>query len=92
MKLQARLGAYLLALHLPLFGCAALLLREWPAAFIAAEACLLASLALGWRLLRQALEPLGYTRRLRDLLQDQQYAHRLTPRQFHNTLPICERL
>jgi two-component system nitrogen regulation sensor histidine kinase NtrY len=79
MTLRTRFGAYLLVLHLPLFGCAALLLREWPAAFLAAEACLLASLAFGWRLLRRALEPLGYTRRLRDLLQDQQYAHRLAP-------------
>jgi two-component system nitrogen regulation sensor histidine kinase NtrY len=78
MRLQTRLGAYLLALHLPLFGCAAVLLlpaRPW--LFVGAEALLLASLALGWRLLRRALEPLAYTRRLHDLLQDQQYANRL---------------
>jgi two-component system nitrogen regulation sensor histidine kinase NtrY len=44
---------------------------------VGAELALLGTLALGWRLVRQALEPLGYTRRLRDLLQDQQYANRL---------------
>lgn len=77
MKLRTRLSAYLLALHLPLFGCAALLLPTQPLAFVGAELALLATLALGWTLVRQALEPLGYTRRLRDLLQDQQYAHRL---------------
>lgn len=79
MKLHARLGAYLLALHLPPFGCALLLLPGQPAWFVAAEGLLLASLALGWRWLREALEPLGYTRRLRDLLQDGQYASRLAP-------------
>jgi len=78
MKLGARINAYLLALHLPLFGCATLLLPDRPAGFVGAEVLLLASLALGWRLRRQALEPLGYTRRFRDLLQDQQYANRLS--------------
>jgi nitrogen fixation/metabolism regulation signal transduction histidine kinase len=77
MKLRTRLGAYLLLLHLPLFGCATLLLPQQPAGFVGAELALLATLALGWRLMRQALEPLGYTRRFRDLLQDQQYANRL---------------
>jgi two-component system nitrogen regulation sensor histidine kinase NtrY len=38
---------------------------------------LLLSMALGWWLVRRALEPLGYTRRFHDLLQDQQYAARL---------------
>ena len=77
MKLSTRLRAYLLLLHLPLFGCATLLLPQRPAGFVGAELALLATLALGWRLVRQALEPLGYTRRFRDLLQDQQYANRL---------------
>jgi len=77
MKLRTRLSFYLLALHLPLFGCATLLLPQQPLLFVGAELALLATLALGWHLVRQALEPLGYTRRLRDLLQDQQYANRL---------------
>jgi nitrogen fixation/metabolism regulation signal transduction histidine kinase len=77
MKLQARLAAYLAVLHLPLFGCAAMLLPKQPLWFVGAELLLLASLALGWRLVRRALEPLGYTHRFHDLLQDQQYAHRL---------------
>jgi nitrogen fixation/metabolism regulation signal transduction histidine kinase len=75
--MRTRLGTYVLALHLPLFGCAALLLPARPVWFVGAEALLLASLALGWRLVGQALEPLGYTRRFHDLLQDQQYANRL---------------
>jgi hypothetical protein len=77
MTLRRRLGAYLVALHLLLFGCAS------PAAVprqvrrccsSALELLLAASLALGWRLVRRALEPLGYTRRFHDLLQDQHYA------------------
>jgi two-component system nitrogen regulation sensor histidine kinase NtrY len=76
-KLGTKLGAYLLALHLPLFGCAILLLPARPVHFVAAELMLLASLALGWRLVRRALEPLAYTSRFHDLLQDQQYANRL---------------
>ena len=75
--LRPRLGAYVLALHLPLFGSATLLLPARPLWFVGAEVLVLASLALGWLLVRQALEPLGYTRRLHDLLQDQQYASRL---------------
>jgi nitrogen fixation/metabolism regulation signal transduction histidine kinase len=77
IKLGTKLGAYLLALHLPLFGCAILLLPARPLHFVAAELMLLASLALGWRLVRRALEPLAYTSRFHDLLQDQQYANRL---------------
>jgi nitrogen fixation/metabolism regulation signal transduction histidine kinase len=75
--MRLRLGTYVLALHLPLFGCAALLLPARPLWFVGAEALLFASLVLGWRLVRQALEPLGFTRRFHDLLQDQQYANRL---------------
>ncbi|WP_305823007.1 sensor histidine kinase [Massilia brevitalea] len=77
MTLRLRLGAYLLALHLLLFGAAAWLLIDRPVWFVAAEALLLGSLVLGFALLRRALEPLGYTRRFHDLLQDGHYANRL---------------
>ena len=77
MTLRLRLGAYLLALHLLLFGAAAWLLIGRPVWFVAAEALLLGSLVLGFALLRRALEPLGYTRRFHDLLQDGHYANRL---------------
>jgi nitrogen fixation/metabolism regulation signal transduction histidine kinase len=77
MSLRARFGAYLAGVHLVLFGAAAFLLLSTPIWFVAAEGLLLGSLALGFYLLRQALEPLGYTRRFHDLLQDQHYAHRL---------------
>ena len=77
MTLRLRLGGYLLGLHVLLFGAAAFLLIDRPLLFVGAEALLLASLAAGFALLRQALEPLGYTRRFHDLLQDQNYANRL---------------
>jgi nitrogen fixation/metabolism regulation signal transduction histidine kinase len=77
LKLQTRLAAYLAVLHLALGGCAILLLPDRPLLFVGAELLLAASMALGWRLIRRALEPLGYTRRFHDLLQDQQYAARL---------------
>jgi nitrogen fixation/metabolism regulation signal transduction histidine kinase len=77
-KLQNRLTAYLALLHLALAGCALLLLLPaQPLLFVGAELLLAASMALGWWLVRRALEPLGYTRRFHDLLQDQQYAARL---------------
>ena len=77
MSLRRRLGAYLVVLHVLLFAAAALLFKEQPLFFIAAETALLLSLGLGFALLRQALEPLGYTRRFHDLLQDQNYANQL---------------
>jgi nitrogen fixation/metabolism regulation signal transduction histidine kinase len=77
IRLQTRLTAYLALLHLALGGCAILLLPQRPILFVGAELLLVASMALGWWLVRRALEPLGYTRRFHDLLQDQQYASRL---------------
>jgi nitrogen fixation/metabolism regulation signal transduction histidine kinase len=79
LRLSGRLTAYLLGLHLLLFGCAAAMLLSRPAWFVGAELGLLLSLALGWHLVRRALEPLGYSRRFHDLLQDQDYANRLAP-------------
>ncbi len=78
MSMQWRLGAYLVAVHLALFALTVMLLRDHIALFIGAELLLLASLTLGFRLMRQALRPLEYTSRFRDLLQDQDYAARLT--------------
>jgi PAS domain-containing protein len=77
MTLRRQLGAYLAGLHLLLFVAAGFLLIEQPLLFVGAEALLLVSLAGGAVLLRRALEPLGYTRRFHDLLQDQNYANRL---------------
>ena len=79
MSLRARLVAYLAGLHLLLFALVAWQWHTQPLWFVSAEVLLLASLALGWFMIRHALEPLGYTRRFHDLLQDQQYANRLTP-------------
>ncbi|RZA33640.1 MAG: sensor histidine kinase [Lysobacteraceae bacterium] len=77
MTLRRQLGAYLTGLHLLMFVAAGFLLIEQPLWFVAAEALLLASLACGFVLVRRALEPLGYTRRFHDLLQDQNYGSRL---------------
>ncbi|TFW31537.1 sensor histidine kinase [Massilia horti] len=79
MSLRTRLSAYLVGLHTLLFVMAALLLIEQASLFVTVELLLMASLAGGFHLLKRALEPLGYTRRLHDLLQDQHYANRLAP-------------
>jgi len=77
MSLRQQLYAYLIAAHALFFALTVLLLRDRPALMLALEAALLLSLALGLRLVRRALEPLGYTRHFHDLLQDQHYAARL---------------
>lgn len=76
-QLRVHLFAYLAVLHAVLFVLVFLQLRQQPWLFIGPEAVLVASFALGVRLLRRAMEPLGYTQRLRELLQDQDYAARL---------------
>lgn len=76
-RLRGQLFAYLAALHLLLFVLVFMQLRQQPWLFLGLEAGLVASFLLGARLLRRALEPLGYTQRLRELLQDQDYAARL---------------
>lgn len=78
MRLSWRFGAYLLGVHLALFALTVLLLRHNVALFIGVELLLLASLALGFMLIRRALLPLAYTARFRDLLQDQDYAARMS--------------
>ncbi|MYM84694.1 sensor histidine kinase [Duganella sp. FT50W] len=77
MSLRWRLYAYLIAAHGLFLVSTVVLLRERPALMLALEAAVLLSLLLGVRLIRRALEPLGYTRHFHDLLQDQHYAARL---------------
>jgi len=77
MSLRHKLYGYLIASHVLFFALTVLLLREQAVLMLALEAALLLSLALGLRLVRRALEPLGYTRHFHDLLQDQHYAARL---------------
>lgn len=76
-RLHGQLYAYLALLYAVLFALAFLQLRDQPWAFLGLEAVLLASMLYGARLLRRAMQPLGYTQRLRELLQDQDYAARL---------------
>ena len=78
MSLRWRLGAYVGALHLLLFAFTVVLMREQMLMFLGVELLLLASLAGGFSLIRRAMRPLEYTERFRDLLQDQDYAARLT--------------
>ena len=77
MSLRRRLYAYLIAVHLLFLGITVLLLRSAPLTMLALEIVVALSLLLGLRLIRRALEPLGYTRHFHDLLQDQHYAARL---------------
>ena len=79
MSLRRRLYAYLITAHLLFIGITVLQLRETPVRMLVLEVVLLLSLGLGLRLVRRALEPLGYTRHFHDLLQDQHYAARLQP-------------
>lgn len=77
MSLRRRLYAYLIVAHGLFLAITVVLLRDQPALMLAVEAVVLLSLVLGIRLIRRALEPLGYTRHFHDLLQDQHYAARL---------------
>lgn len=77
MGLRRRLQLYVAALHLLPLALVLLHYRGRPLLMVGLEALLLASLLLGMRLVRQAMEPLGYTRHFQGLLQDQDYAARL---------------
>jgi two-component system nitrogen regulation sensor histidine kinase NtrY len=77
MSLRQRLTSYLVALHLIFFVFTVVLYHEQPKLFIALEVLLAASLVGGFHLIKRALEPLGYTQRFHDLLQEQNYASRL---------------
>ena len=79
MSLKRRVYAYLIAAHLLFLGITVLLFRSSPGLMLALELVVALSLWMGLRLIRRALEPLGYTRHFHDLLQDQHYAARLQP-------------
>ena len=79
MSLRRRLVAYVIAVHLLFLVVTVMQLRDAPGQMLALEALVLASLVLGLRLVRRALEPLGYTRHFHELLLDQHYAARLQP-------------
>lgn len=81
MTLQRRLHVYLIAVHVLLAGLALLLLRDAMLVFLALEVLLICSLALGMRLVKLAMQPLEYTGRFRDLIQNEDYAARLTDSQ-----------
>ena len=78
MTIKWRFGAYLIVVHLALFALTVALFRHNIALFLGVEVLLLASLAIGFMMMRRALRPLEYTARFRDLLQDEDYAARLT--------------
>ncbi|TFW11446.1 sensor histidine kinase [Massilia arenosa] len=77
LGLRGRLLGYLATLHLVLLGFSVALLIGTPILFVMVEAGLVASFVVGLRLVRRGLEPLGYTQRFHELLQDQDYAARL---------------
>lgn len=78
MKLHGRLVAYLVAVHLALAAFTIHFLRDNIAIFLGVEILLIISLAIGMRLVKQAMLPLEYTGRFRDLLQERDYAARMT--------------
>jgi nitrogen fixation/metabolism regulation signal transduction histidine kinase len=73
------LTVHLLGLHGALVVAAWVLWREAPWAFVAAEAAIVLSAGLAWRLMRRAWQPVEAARRFRHLLQDGHYAARLAP-------------
>ena len=77
LGLRRRLTLYVLALHLAFFAVTLWLYRERPLVVVAVEAVLVASAVLGVWLVNRALQPLDYTRRFSELLQDRNYAARL---------------
>ena len=88
MSLRWRLGVFLAAVHLALLAMSVGMLRAQLWLFLGAELAICARLVLGWRLFMRALQPLEYTARFRDLLQDQDYSARLT----HSRLPELDEL
>jgi nitrogen fixation/metabolism regulation signal transduction histidine kinase len=77
LNLRRRLILYVWILHLAVFALVLWLYRERPVVVVAVELVLVASALLGTWLLGRALQPLDYTRRFQELLQEQNYAARL---------------
>ena len=77
MSLRGRLTLYLWLLHLAMFVLVLWLYRERPLVVVATEAVLVASALAGTWLLGRTLQPLDYTRRFQELLQEHNYAARL---------------
>jgi nitrogen fixation/metabolism regulation signal transduction histidine kinase len=77
LNLRRRLLGYVWLLHLLVFALVLWLYRERPVVVVAVEVVLLASALLGTWLLGRALQPLDYTRRFQELLQEHNYAARL---------------
>gem|GEM_PF-183291 len=77
MSLRQRLVAYVLGTHLVFLGVTLWFWRQQPFVVVGVELLLLASAAVGLRLVGRAMQPLEHARRFRDLLQDRNYAARL---------------
>lgn len=77
MTLRRRLVAYLLGLHLVLLAFTLALFNQTVWLMLAVEVCVIACFAGSYTMVRRALEPLEYTRRFNDLLNDQDYSARL---------------
>ena len=77
LNLRRRLVLYVWILHLAVFALVLWLYRERPLVVVAVELVLVVSALLGTWLLGRALQPLDYTRRFQELLQERNYAARL---------------
>ena len=77
LNLRRRLLGYVWLLHLLVFALVLWLYRERPVVVVAVEVVLVLSALVGTWLLGRALQPLDYTRRFQELLQEHNYAARL---------------
>jgi nitrogen fixation/metabolism regulation signal transduction histidine kinase len=77
LNLRRRLLGYVWLLHLAVFALVLWLYHERPLVVVSVELVLVASALLGTWLLGRALQPLDYTRRFQELLQEHNYAARL---------------
>jgi two-component system nitrogen regulation sensor histidine kinase NtrY len=77
LNLRRRLLGYVWLLHLAVFALVLWLYHERPLVVVSVELVLVGSALLGTWLLGRALQPLDYTRRFQELLQEHNYAARL---------------
>lgn len=79
MSLRHRLRAWLIGLHGIFLLLVLLLHHTRPGWMLALECFLLLTFIGGWQLINQAMQPLDYAGRFRELLEERNYAARLHP-------------
>lgn len=95
MSLRARAAAYLLAVHLMMAGLAAVLFLEHGPWLLAAEAALLASLAVGVALYRQLWQPVDLARTGAGLIDEGDFSCKFLPagrRELDDLIAVYNRM